>query len=281
MPEISVVALKSSEPDVKMHGKEALTSEPSRLFTAIQWPSMSLGNGINERIGELRTVVSADYREASGLPSSKFARELAGIVEREVQPSSQIWRSLPYSKRFSSVFEIFAAERVSVQGAPYLCGAGLGLWGFSFGLGGGKGAEFGIFLNTAHVAGAIAMTLAHEIGHLAQNYILNQKQPRMALLDGTFAEHLDNEDELFADSLVSLMSYRRSAVRNLGIMYEALLLKPNAVSDAARYGYAEIRPEFRIDIFSQGLSAEWRLRYLTSVIHYLKLRCALFHMAGV
>jgi hypothetical protein len=53
------------------------------------------------------------------------------------------------------------------------------------------------------------------------------------------------------------------------------------VAEAARYGYAEICPEFRIDIFSRDLSAEWRLRYLTSLVHYLKLRCALFHTAGI
>ena len=279
--------LKSPKPavkiqgDVQVPGKEALTSELSLLFTAIQSPSMSLGDGLDERVGELRTIVSADYREAAALPSNQSARELSGIVEAEVKPRSQIWDSMPYSKRFSRVFEIFAAQRVTVQGAPYLEGAGLNLWGFSFRLGRGKASELGIFVNTAHVAGAIATTLAHEIGHLAESYIFNLKQPRVALLDGTFAEHLDHESELFADCLVSLMAYHRSVVRNIGIRYEALLLKPNAVAEAARYGYAEICPEFRIDIFSPDLSAQWRLRYLTSVVHYLKLRCALYHTAGV
>lgn len=274
-------ALKSSVPDIEMQGKEFLTAELARLFTAIQSPTMSLGSGLDERVGELRTVVSTDYREAAGLPSTMFARELAGVVETEVKPRSRIWRSLPNSKRFSRALEIFAAERVIVQGAPYLRGAGLGLWGFSFRVGRGKAAKSGIFLNTAHVAGAVATTMAHEIGHLVQSFILNQKQLGVALLDGTFAEHLDHESELFADSLVSLMAYDRSVVRNLGIRYEACLLKPNSVADAARYAYAEICPEFRIDIFSKSLSVEWRLRYLTSLVHYLKLRCALFHSAGI
>jgi hypothetical protein len=272
---------KSSGPDIEMGGKEFLASELSHLFRAIQSPSRSFGNLIDERIGELRTVVSADYREASGLPSNMFARELAGIVEKEVKPRSHSWRSLTSSKRFSRGLEFFGNERVTVQGAPYLRGAGLGLWGFSFSVGRGKATKSGIFLNTAHVAGAIATTLAHEIGHLVEGYILNQKQPGVAFLNGTFAKHLDHESELFADCLVSLMAYDRSVVRNIGIRYEACLLKPNSVADAARYGYAEICPEFRIDIFSPGLSAEWRLRYLTSLVHYLKLRCALFHTAGI
>jgi hypothetical protein len=198
-----------------------------------------------------------------------------------VKPRSRTWRSLPNSKRFSRALEVFAAEPITVRGAPYLQGAGLGLWGFSFKLGLGKAAKTGIFLNTAHAAGAVATTMAHEIGHLVQGQILNQKEQGVALLDGTFAEHLDHESELFADCLVSLMAYDRSVVRNIGIRYEACLLKPNSVSDAARYGYAEICPEFRIDIFSPHLSAEWRLRYLTSLVHYLKLRCALFHTAGI
>ena len=274
-------AVKSSAPDLEVQGKEFLAAELSRLFTAIQSPSMPFGNGLDESAGELRTVVSADYREASALPSSMLARELAGVVESEVKPRSQSWRALPSSKRFSRAVEVFTEEPITVQGAPYLQGAGLGLWGFSFKLGLGKAAKSGIFLNTAHAAGAVATTMAHEIGHLAESFIFDDKQPRVALLDGTFAEHLDQESELFADCLVSLMAYDRSVVRNIGLRYEACLLQPNSVADAARYGYAEICPEFRIDIFSKSLSAEWRLRYLTSLVHYLKLRCALFHTAGI
>ena len=274
-------APKLSRPDGEIQGKAFLTSELSRLFTAVQSPSMSLESGLDDPVGELRTVVSADYREASGLPARALARELSGVVEGEVKPRSPLWRSLPNSKRFSRAFEVFAASPITVRGAPYLQGAGLGLWGFSFKLGLGKAAKTGIFLNTAHAAGAVATTMAHEIGHLVQGQILNQKEQDVALLDGTFAEHLDHESELFADCLVSLMAYDRSVVRNIGLRYEACLLKPNSVADAARYGYAEICPEFRIDIFSPRLSAEWRLRYLTSLVHYLKLRCALFHTAGI
>jgi hypothetical protein len=272
-------AQKSSLPNID--GREFLASELSRLFMAVQSPSRSTGIELENPVGELRTVVSADYREASGLPSTALARELSSVVESDVKPRAQTWRSLPNSKRFSRALEVFAAEPITVRGAPYLRGAGLGLWGFSFKLGLGKAAKTGIFLNTAHAAGAIATTMAHEIGHLVQGQILNKKEQDVALLDGTFAEHLDHESELFADCLVSLMAYDRSVVRHIGVKYEACLLKPNSVADAARYGYAEICPEFRIDIFSPRLSAEWRLRYLTSLVHYLKLRCALFHTAGI
>jgi hypothetical protein len=274
-------AVKSFAPDLEVQGKEFLATELSRLFTAIQSPSTPFENGLDESVGELRTVVSADYREASALPSSMLARELASVVESEVKPRSPSWRALPSSKRFSRAVEVFTEEPITVQGAPYLQGAGLGLWGFSFKLGLGKAAKSGIFLNTAHAAGAVATTMAHEVGHLAESFIFDDKQPRVALLDGTFAEHLDQESELFADCLVSLMAYDRSVVRNIGLRYEACLLQPNSVADAARYGYAEICPEFRIDIFSRSLCAEWRLRYLTSLVHYLKLRCALFHTAGI
>jgi hypothetical protein len=274
---------KRATPDTGVQGKEFLASELSRLFRATQSPSpsMSFGSGLDERIAELRTVVSADYREASALPSGSFARELASIVRTEVKPHSQIWHSLFDMKRFYRALKVFGPERVTVQGEPYLQGAGLGLWGFSFKVGRGQKSKSVIFLNTAHAAGAIATTLAHEVGHLVEGYLLSHEQTGVALLDGTFALHLDHESELFADCLVSLMAYDRSVVRNIGVRYEATLLQPNCVSDAARYGYAEICPEFRIDIFSPGLSAEWRLRYLTSLVHYLKLRCALFHTAGI
>jgi hypothetical protein len=279
--EHSMGAHKLSLPDTEIHSREFLASELSRLFAATQSPSISLETGLGDPVGELRKIVSSDYRESSGLPSRALARELSTVVETEVKPRSRTWRSLPSSKRFSRALEVLAAKPITVRGAPYLQGAGLGLWGFSFKLGIGKEAKAGIFLNTAHAAGAIATTMAHEIGHLVQGLILKQAQPGVALLDGTFAEHLARKSELFADCLVSLMAYDRSVVRNIGVKYEACLLKPNSVAEAARYGYAEICPEFRIDIFSTRLSAEWRLRYLTSLVHYLKLRCALFHTAGI
>ena len=274
-------AQKSSLPESETSSRELLASELSRLFIAVRSPSMELETGFDDQVGELRTIISSDYREARALPSSALARELATVVDADVKPRSGIWRSIPNSKRFSRALEIFAAKPITVRGAPYLQGAGLGLWGFSFKLGLGDEAKSGIFLNTAHAAGAIATTMAHEIGHLVRGSIFNHEQSKVALLDGTFAEHLEQESELFADCLVSLMAYNRSAVRNIGIRYEACLLKPNSVADAARYGYAEICPEFRIDIFSARLSTEWRLRYLTSLVHYLKLRCALFHTAGI
>ena len=61
---------KSPGPNIKVEGKEFLASELAQLFRAIQSPSMSYGDRVDERIGELRTVVSEDYRDASGLPST-------------------------------------------------------------------------------------------------------------------------------------------------------------------------------------------------------------------
>lgn len=267
-------------PDTAIPGKEFLASELSRLFTATQSQSISFGIGLDERIAELKTVVSTDYRETPALPCGSFAHELSRVVETEVKPHSQTWRSLFDLKRFYRAVDVFGPEQVTAQGEPYLQGAGLGLWGFSFKVGRGQKTKSGIFVNTAHAAGAIATTFAHEIGHLVESYLLSQQQP-IALLDGTFAQHLANDSELFADCLVSLMAYDRAVVKHIGVKYEAGLLKPNAVSEAARYGYAEICPEFRINIFDPGLCAEWRLRYLTSLVHYLKLRCALFHTAGI
>src|SRR6266851_9836041 len=97
----SMEARKSSLPDAKIPGREFLASELSRLFTAVQSPSMSLETGLDHLVGELRTVVSSDYREARGLPSIALARELATVVETDVKPRARTWSSLSNSKRFS------------------------------------------------------------------------------------------------------------------------------------------------------------------------------------
>src|SRR5205807_4664748 len=72
--QIAMEAQKLSLPDTEIQGRELLSSELSRLFTAVQSPSMSLETGLDNSVGELRTVVSTDYREASGLPCRALAR---------------------------------------------------------------------------------------------------------------------------------------------------------------------------------------------------------------
>src|ERR1700730_9673337 len=52
---------KSSLPEIESQGRDSLASELSRLFTAVQSPSMSLAIGLDDPVGELRTVISSDY----------------------------------------------------------------------------------------------------------------------------------------------------------------------------------------------------------------------------
>jgi hypothetical protein len=42
-----------------------------------------------------------------------------------------------------------------------------------------------------------------------------------------------------------------------------------------------IGPRLNLDLTKSKLAAAWRVRYLTSMAHFFKLRCAVYESAGV
>jgi len=138
-----------------------------------------------------------------------------------------------------------------------------------------------ICVNTAHHQAAISAAFAHEMGHhlTAKMFALKSDVPRPMGYTG-YAEHLDQPSELAADILVSLGIFPRNIARQwfdeshnrpAGDRGETASIADAVAYIANRYGFNR----------DHRLSAASRLQYLAGVLHYAKLRKALFQEFGV
>jgi len=140
-----------------------------------------------------------------------------------------------------------------------------------------------IYLNTAHDPGAVAATIGHELGHYVYNAIGGGTCAEQAAMGNIFAAHLAQEEELFSDAVVALSAYSYPKVKQI--------LGPGSsrrggpadagFADQMRAALSAIDPQYRIDLDSDSLTASWRIRYLTLMIHFFKLRCALADAGGI
>jgi len=165
-----------------------------------------------------------------------------------------------------------------IRSAPYTRNAGLYLWGFCCDLKELHQGKFLIYLNSAHRPGAVATTLAHEFGH----YLLwkfGESRPSFEEQKPLYriSEHLLNAQELFCDSVVSLLAFPGDTIRPDG--HRTDLVK-NDVQDIAD-ALDGIRPEYQMHLNSERIPFEWRVRYLTATLHVYKLRRALAVARGV
>ncbi len=138
-----------------------------------------------------------------------------------------------------------------------------------------------IFVNTAHHPGAVGATLGHELGHFIYGSLVGEKAAHTAFMEGAFANHLVEQDELFADSLVALAAYSPELIKKIGGVTH---LKPGSSDDLfnrIKYAYDMIGPRYDLDLSKSKMKAALRVRYLTSMAHFFKLRCALYKSAGV
>ncbi len=100
-------------------------------------------------------------------------------------------------------------------------------------------------------------------------------------MEGAFAKHLVEEDELFADSFVALAAYSPDSIKKIGAITH---LKPGSTDDifnGIKFAYDRIGARYDLDLSKGKTPAAWRVRYLTSMAHFFKLRCALYKAAGV
>lgn len=162
-----------------------------------------------------------------------------------------------------------------MHAAPYTAGAGLGLWGFSCAMNAGQGT-FVIYLNTAHLPGAVAVTAAHELGHYFQHSMFSgSAHIGFAPMAADFAAHLNYEGELFSDSAAALASFSATAAGEMA-------RRPRrSMAERTAQAHELTHPEYRIDFTSTVMNPHWRLRYLAASIHFMKLRIALLEAAGI
>ena len=224
---------------------------------------------------ELQTVLSVDYLAARGLPSRDLTRELARVTKSALDPRRRAWKKWRTIENYRVRLNEFDGGEIAIQASPYTRGAGLMLWGFSCDARRLDDGAFVIFLNTAHQPGAVAATVAHELGHYVHRSIVGDDCSALAPLAADFAEHLDDQSELFADSLVALSAF---GIEARGI--ERVFATRGWIASIAA-ALEAIAPDYRIDFSDRSMSPNWRVRYLAATIHFYKLREALIEAAGI
>lgn len=167
---------------------------------------------------------------------------------------------------------------VQLRASPYDGPEGLALLGFYL-----EQKELSlkrplIYVNTAHVAGAMSSAFCHELGHHMTAQLFKQnRQPVHFFFDADYAAHLDDPVELAADVFVSLAGYPEPVARRLFSTpwNWAVVARTGKIEGPMLAGirsHAEGR--FGLDLAAK-LPAGQKLRYLAGMIHYAKLRWAL------
>jgi hypothetical protein len=255
----------------------------SKLLSEVRIPFPSLGKRVLNHLADLKKVLSTDYVEGAKIPSKDMLKELSHVVEKEIKSRSytSLWRQWDSPDLLPRLTKIFGSREIEVKAEPYTEGAGLALRGFFCRASVGEKRKFVIFLNTAHHPGAVVATFGHELGHYIYGSLVGEKAPMAAFLEGTFSNHLVQEDELFADSLVAFSAYDRELIKQIGPLYRVTPGSSEELFSRIRNAYAMIGNRFNLDLSSGKMGNVWRVRYLTSMTHFFKLRCALYASSGL
>ncbi len=257
----------------------------SRLLGEIKVPFGSLGTRVLTQLADLKRILSTDYMDVPALPQKPLLKELAEVVEKDIKqhiPTYGNLSDLGSPQLLGHLGKLFGPRELELRAEPYRTGAGLSLRGFYCRADVGDKSKFVIFVNTAHHPGAVGATLGHELGHFIYGSLVGEKAAHTAFMEGAFANHLAEEDELFADSLVALAAYSPELIKKIGVGIAQP--EPGSSDDLfnrIKFAYDLIGPAHGLDLTKSKLAAAWRVRYLTSMAHFFKLRCALYNSAGV
>jgi len=258
----------------------------SKLLTEVKIPFTSLGKRVLGHLTDLKKVLSTDYVESADLPDKGLLKELANVVETDIKLPLSNWQksaAKPWEdpELLPHLTKLFGGRELELRAEPYLEGAGLALRGFFCRANVGSKSKFVIFLNTAHHPGAVIATFGHEIGHYIYGSLVGERAKMAAFLEGTFANHIHEEDELFADSLVAFSAYSRDLIKEIGPLKGVTPGKSDELFSRIRRAYGLVGTRYELDLTERKMGNVWRVRYLTSMVHFFKLRCALLEKTGL
>jgi hypothetical protein len=244
---------------------------------------LSLGHAARKRrLGDLRRALTADYMgsvqrmaRAGDLPLRDLSRR-AG----ELLPGFNV-TPLHFEEAVARFTDPSAGPRATVRMSGH-GRSGHPLRGFYYR---SEEAPALIWVNLRHVLTAVAASFAHELGH----WFWDDLNARTAsgpypFYNAGFAEHLDDPRELFADCFTTIAAYPRDLARLFfsprGWPRVPALRQQERATVADVYDY--LRREYGADLGPKsGLAPPSRLYYVTSMIHFARLRAAVLKVTGL
>jgi hypothetical protein len=227
------------------------------------------------REARVESLANLDY--AQGLNRCFSPRELQSLIKG-------LRLSLPDLNREQFKWHGFQdlSERASQLGArlvatPLSGCEGKSLLGFYLKEGSARNAPL-ICLNSAHHPAAMSAAFFHELGHhLTARLFAKDDESLCYSFKPEYERHLDEPTELLADILVCLEAYPKSAARQILRGYGP---KQASVSAGDLSVEALVKAEghlanIGLELKSSHLVAE-DLHYLIGMIHFMKLRQALY-----
>jgi hypothetical protein len=227
--------------------------------------------------GEIRLLEQADYgrplRRALGLAQ---VRQLVNEARNSVWPnlnnrSVRLVAPKEYTRLWSGLGVQFRLAKLGGTD-------GLNMLGFYVRKMGGSRLPL-ICVNTAHHPAAIGAAFSHEMGHHLVGRLFNSRRDHTQLLVSTaYGDHLNDQEELAADVLVSLGVFPEAVARKIFGNQEE--------KDAQKSGGHEVSQPVSSAVlkymqgryalnFDDTLPTAKKLQYLAGMIHFAKLRQAL------
>ncbi len=230
------------------------------------------------RLRDLRWILGSDYAAAV----DRFARagDLPLVrLEEEARKVFPEFNRQPL--QFDDTVERVACHQVQVRMSRY-GKAGHPLRGFYH----HDSGDRLIWLNVGHVPTAVAATLGHEVGHALWDDVL---RPRASgtkpFYNAEFAAHLRDPRELFADVFATVAAYPADAARELftrrGWPRNFSGLKEKGADGVAAV-QQHLSRHYGADLSAaSGLPVARRFYYMSSMIHFAKVRAAALHVVGI
>lgn len=252
----------------------------ARLLGELQISLLSVNKQLLVKLADLKKVLATDYCQAPGMPATPLVRELSHIIERDIRTRfhglATNWNKEDLLRYLA---EVFGPREIEVRAEPYRRGSGLALRGFFCRAEVSKKSKFLIFLNTAHPPAVVAATFGHELGHYLYGSMVAENSTFNAFIEGSFSRHLSDESELFADCLVALSAYDHDTLERIAAAdsesradrWVALMREIHRLIDS----------RYHLNLSPGHLANVSRVSYLTAMIHFFKLRRALYQLNGI
>jgi hypothetical protein len=236
-----------------------------------------------EKLGyleDLKYVLTTDYHEVVGrFLNRDVLRKLSKVSGNVIRPASLfLHKTLAAGGIASEILHLdplkalFRPDELEIRAEPYRTRNGLSLRGFYCRADFGDKRRLLIFLNTAHCPEAVAVTFAHELGHHMHG-LLDRDRP-IAAFEEAFHSHLEEPDEVFADTLVSLSMYSRHLLRKIRLTHGPAVERIDFVRQVRR-AYELMPSSYRVDLRDTKFN-KFRFYFLAELVHFLRLRGAVY-----